>query len=231
MPTTVQALVDATTNELSQVPGSSTQIYATSRILQYVQDAFDFCFQSNWWDAYSSFWTGTLDGTTGRLTADIIPLSPNTAGLPITSHTNIRSCFPDGSNKIIRSLPPRSNPNLLNTTSGPGNPVYSTPDYTFPNRPIQFYPFTATGNVIMEVRQEPLHPFGLTDILYIDPLMLMLGTCYMYSADDGTNPGQINKFQSMFMKRLTDMIGAENDTPLQLDPRMGPSIDQWMEMP
>jgi hypothetical protein len=83
----------------------------------------------------------------------------------------------------------------------------------------------------MEVRQEPLHPFALTDMLYLDQLMLLLGACYMYSADDGTNPGQINKFQSMFMKRLTDMVGAENDTPLQLDPRMASDVDQWMEMP
>jgi hypothetical protein len=35
----------------------------------------------------------------------------------------------------------------------------------------------------------------------------------------------------MFMKRLSDMIAAENDTPLQLDPRMGAEMDQWMEMP
>jgi hypothetical protein len=229
MPATVQSIVEAAITELSQVPGASTQIYATPRILQYVTDTFDMVFQQNWWAAYTSFWTGTLSGTTGLLTADIVPIQPNTAGVPIISHTNIRACFVDGSSKIIRSVPPRMNPNLFNDGTGT-TAIYSTPDYTFPNRPIRFYPATATGDIILEVRQEPLHPFALTDTLYLDAMMLMLGTCYMYAADDGTNPGQINKFQSMFTKRLTDMISAENQDPLQLDPRFGVAQDQWWEM-
>lgn len=226
MPVTVQQIVDATIIELSQVPGSSTQIYGTPRILQYVQDSFDFCFQQNWWVAYTSYWNGTLDGVTGLLTADIVPTTPNNSGLvPISSHTNVHNCFVGGTNKIIRALPPRMNPLLLSGSIG-GIPTYRIGDYTIPNRPIKFYPPTASGDVVMEVRQEPLHPFGLNDKIYIDQLMLVLGACYMYAADDGTNPGQINKFQSMFMKRLTDMIGAENDeAPLQLDPRI-PSFQE-----
>lgn len=223
MPVTVQQIVDATIIELSQVPGSSTQIYATPRILQYVQDAFDFCFQQNWWVSYVSFVTGTLDGVTGLLTTDIIPTSPdNTGNVPISSHTNIHNCYVGGTNRIIRALPPRMNPLLLaSSSSSGGSPLYRVGDYTLVNRPVKFYPPTAVGTIVMEVRQEPLHPFGLTDKIYIDQLMLVLGACYMYAADDGTNPGQINKFQSMFMKRLSDMIAAENDeAPLQLDPRI-----------
>lgn len=229
MTATVQAIIDATIIELSQVPGASTQIYATPRLLQYVTDTFDMVFQQNWWAAYTSFWTGTLDGTTGRLTADIIPVTPNAAGVAISSHTNIRSVFPSGSSKLIRSLPPRTNPSIFNTSNGT-TPIYHTPDYTFTNRPIQFYPATATGNVIMEVRQEPLHPFALSDTIYLDQMMMVLGASYMYAADDGTNPGQINKFQSLFMKRLSDMVGAENQDSLQLDPRFGVTQDQWWEM-
>lgn len=228
MPATVQSIVDATILELSQVPGASTQIYAAPRILQYVEDAFDMCFQQNWWDAYVSFWTGTLDGTSGRLTADIIPTTPS-AGVPIILYSNIRNCYADNSGKVIRSLP-RSNPFLFTSSSG-GIPVYRAADYTVTNRPIIFYPPTATGNVILEVRQEPLHPFALTDLIYIDAKMLVFGAAYLYAADDGTNPGQINKFQSLFTKRMSDMIAAESDTaPLQLDPRFGVEQDQWWEM-
>lgn len=228
MPATVETIVNAAIIELSQVPGSSTQIYATPRVLQYVQDAFDFCFQQNWWDAYTSYVTGTLDGVAGLLTVDILPTTPTATGVYITSNNNILNCYPDGTNKIIRQLPPRMNPFTINTTSG-GMPIYRDADYTFPNRPIKFYPINATGNVVMLVRQEPLHPFALTDIIYLDQLMLMLGACYLYAADDGTNPGQINKFQSMFMARLKDMIAAENTSPLQLDPRFGAEQDQWWE--
>lgn len=218
MPVTVANIVDGVITELSQVPGVSTQIYATPRITKYVEDAFDLCFQRKWWDAYTSFWTGTLDGTTGHLTADIVPTTPKNS-LPISSHTNIRNCFPAGTTRRIKQLPPNTNPSVYGGSSG-SEPIYRATDYTFENRPIKFYPLNATGDIDIEVRQEPLHPFGSNDVLYLDRMMLVLGACYMYAADDGTNPGQINKFQSLFLKRLSDMVAAENDTPLQLDPRL-----------
>lgn len=221
----VQDIVQSAIIELSQVPGASTQIYGTPRLLQYVQDAFDFCFQANWWGVYRSYITGQPDGATGLLQADMVPTTPN-AVVPITKYSNIRSCFPADNNRIIREVPPRFNPLIITGTS----PLYKTSDYTYPNRPIKFYPLTAADQVVMEVRQEPLHPFALTDIMYLDPLMLTLGTCYLYAADDGTNPGQINKFQSLFTKRLNDMIAAEGDTSMQLDPRFGVEQDQWWEI-
>lgn len=222
MSVTVQQVVTATITELSQIPGTSTQIYGTPRIQQYVQDAFDFCFQAAWWLAYTSYSTNTLDGTTGRLTADIDVSSgfPSTS-VKITQFTNIRQVFAGDTSRVLRSLPRGINPAVITGSE----PMFVAPDTVNVNAPIRFYPITAAGTVTLECRQEPLHPFALTDVLYFDGLMLSLGAAYMYAADDGTNPGQINKFQSMFMKRLKDMLAAESDTKIQLDPRLPTTWD------
>jgi hypothetical protein len=227
MPQTVQQIVDQVIVELSQVPGSSTQIYATPRILYYVQDAFDMIFQQHWWGDYCDWVDGQLDGTTGRLVADVIPQGPvmvNGAPVPITKYGNIRQVFIGTTNREVRELPARMNPNLVTGTMV----MYKRRDNINPNRPIRFYPVDAIDTVVMEVRQEPPHPFALTDTIYFDPLMLVLATCYMYAADNGTNPGQINKFQSMFTKRMSDMVAAEGDTTVLLDPRF-PADELWQE--
>lgn len=224
MPTEVRDIVNMTIVELSQVPGVSTQVYASARILQHIQNVFDLCFQQTWWEAYTSYWTGTLNGTTGHLTADILPETPvpqATRSIPISNHSNIGECWRADTDHLIRDMPPRFNPTLFTGSSA----LYRATDYTFPNRPIKFYPVTSTDSIVMKVRQEPLHPFALTDLVYIDPLMLCYGAAYMYANDDGTNPGQVAKFQSLFMKRMNDMVAAENDGILQLDPRWNSEDD------
>lgn len=227
MPGTVSDIVDAVILEISQVPGVSTQIYAEPRLLQLVEDAFDLVFQENWWNAYSSYVTGTLNGTTGLLTADILPTTPS-AIVPISSYTNIRTCFMSTRRRPIREFPPMTNPNSISGSL----PLYKMPDYTFPNRPIKFLPVDATGDVIMEVRQEPLHPFALTDTIYIDTKMLVWGAAFLYVSDDGTNPGQVAKFQQLFENRLKRMKAAEGDIKLSTDDRFPDSgfDDQYMEL-
>ena len=45
----VQDVVKAAITELSQVPGLATQIYATPRLQQFVQDAFQLELEEMWW--------------------------------------------------------------------------------------------------------------------------------------------------------------------------------------
>ena len=49
MPVVVNDIVKAVINELSQVPGVATQIYAAGRIQQHVQDALLLELEDMWW--------------------------------------------------------------------------------------------------------------------------------------------------------------------------------------
>ena len=69
MPAVVGDIVNAVINELSQVPGIATQIYASGRILQHVQDALLLEFEEICWPDYMRIGPMPLDGTTGLLAA------------------------------------------------------------------------------------------------------------------------------------------------------------------
>lgn len=212
--TLIRDIVNQCIVELSQVPGVSTEVYSSDRLRQYVQDAFDLCWMEHKWEAYRSWWQGTINGSSGHLTADILPTTP-TSGLGITNFNNIAIVWVRGSDVPIRDLPNRRNP--FNYTGDVA--VYKAADYTHANRPIKFFPITATNSVDMLVYQEPRKPFATTDYLYLDNMMLVYGACYLYSVDDAANPAQVSKFQAMFLKRMRQAIAYENDHILQLDDR------------
>jgi hypothetical protein len=55
MPVVVSNIVSSVINLLSQVPGIATQIYASNRIQQHVQDAFLLELEEMWWPDYMCF--------------------------------------------------------------------------------------------------------------------------------------------------------------------------------
>jgi hypothetical protein len=214
MPAVVGDIVNAVINELSQVPGVATQIYASGRILQHVQDALLLELEEMWWPDYMT-WIGpiALDGTTGSLTADLIgPLAT------ITEYKDIAAVHPSDSNRKLRELPQSINPFVLNSGYGPW---YIAPDYTTPARPFKVYPPSSTISVVVWARQRPTLPIDTTTRVYIDQLLLQYDACWMYAVDDGTIPAQVNKFQVLAQNRRRMIKAAFSVHPLQLDPRYG----------
>jgi hypothetical protein len=212
MPALVSDIVSAVITELSQVPGVATQIYASGRILQHVQDALLLELEEMWWPDYMT-WIGpiALDGTTGRLTADLVgPLAT------IKEYHDIAAVCPADSNRKLRELPQSINPFVL--TSGFG-PWYMAPDYTTPARPFKVYPPSATISVVVWARQRPTLPLATTDTVYIDRLLLQYDACWMYCVDDGTIPAQVNKFQVLAQNRRRMIKASFGQQPLELDPR------------
>lgn len=214
MPAVVSDIVSAVINELSQVPGVATQIYASGRILQHVQDALLLELEEMWWPDYMT-WIGpiALDGTTGSLAADLVgPLAT------IKDYRDVAAVFPSNSNRKLRELPQSINPFTL--TSGLAT-FYIAPDYTVVGRPFKVYPPNSTISVAVWARQRPTLPLANTDTLYIDQLLLQYDACWMYAVDDGTIPAQVNKFQVLAQNRRRMVKAGYSQHPLELDPRYG----------
>ena len=220
MPTLVSDIVSAVINELSQVPGIATQIYASGRIQQHVQDAFQMEFDDFFWPNYLTYVEVPLDGVSGALTADVLgPLGP------IRDYGYIQTVWPSGSNRKVMELPQSINPFTL--TSGTRT-MYMVPDYRVPNRPIRVFPQTSTTPVVILGLQRPRMPFALTDPIYLDGLLLQYDACWMYCVDDGTIPAQVNKFQVLAQKRRVMMRSALAQNPLPLDPRSRYNDQEFM---
>jgi len=210
--------VNAVINELSQVPGVATQIYASGRILQHVQDALLLELEEMWWPDYMTYiGPVALDGTTGSLAADLVgPLAT------IREYGDIAAVYPSSSNRKLRELPQSINP--LTLTSGLST-YYIAPDFTVVGRPFKVYPPDSTISVVVWARQRPLLPLALTDNVYIDQLLLQYDACWMYAVDDGTIPAQVNKFQVLAQNRRKKMVAGFSQHPLALDPRYPGEID------
>lgn len=207
--TSVQTIVEMVITEISQVPGVATQVYSQDRIRQFVQNAWLMEINELWWPTYMV--RLTVPFSAGVLTADLQgPISF------IDDYEDIQSIFPEGSNRKLRELNQSINPTIV--TSGLGS-WYVLPDYTVAHRPFKIYPTDSSGNVVVVARQKQDIPFALTDILYLDPLLLMYDACWMYTVDDGTVPAQVNKFQMLAGNRRKQMKAGFAQQPLELDPR------------
>lgn len=212
MPATlVSDIVSQVITELSQVPGVATQIYATPRIQQYVQDAYLLELQEEWWPEVMDFFQSPLDGTTGRLTTALVPLLTGTQ----IEYSDVAEVWAEGSNRLLRQLPPGMNPFTISGSLT----MYMVADYTVVNKPFRTYPITGTGTLVIRAQQSPMLPMSSASYVYIDPLLVAYDAAWMYCVDDGTVPAQVDKFSNLAKRRRQQMKSASSQQPLQLDPR------------
>ena len=213
---TVQDVVKAAITELSQVPGLATQIYATPRLQQFVQNAFLLEQQEMWWPQLSFHHTIAIDPATGMLTADVVgPIGP------ANDYGDIRAVFPSDSNRALPELPLSMNPTMV--TGSRFRFIRSSTAQE--NRPVRVLPAGVSGSVTVVFMQTPTMPMALTDKVYLDQLLLLYDACWMYAVDDGTVPAQVNKYQVLASNRRKKMLAQFTQHPLALDSR-----SQWQEM-
>lgn len=209
---TVGDVVSDVITELSQVPGIATQLYASGRIRQHVQDAIQLEINEMWWPFLMWYQKVPLDGVNGLLTQDLKgPISF------IDDYADIQAVWPDGSNRKISELPQSVNP--FNLTSTASTPVFLSADATIPHRPIRFWPQNTQGSVVILARQVPDIPVTDNSPFYLDRLLITYDACWMYCVDDGTVPQQVQKFQILAVKRRKQMLSGFSQHPVLLDPR------------
>jgi hypothetical protein len=213
---TVNDVVKAAITELSQVPGLATQIYATPRLQQFVQNAVLLEVEEIWWPMLMWHQSVPVDPATGLMTADLKgPIST------VDDYGAVASVFFGGTNKKIPELPQSINPFML--VSGPIRFIEA--DSSIEHRPVRVWPVGAADNIDIWARQTPPQPMALTDKVYLDPLLLLYDACWMYTVDDGTVPAQVNKYQVLASNRRKKMIAQYAQAPLALDTRYN-----WQDM-
>ena len=213
----VQDVVKAAITELSQVPGLATQIYATPRLQQFVQNAFLLEVEEMWWPMLMWYQNVAIDPATGLLAADIAgPVSG------VDEYGDVAAVYRDGTNDKINELPQSINPFAL---MGSGGVRFISADSTIDHRPFRVWPSGVSGNVAVWARQRPSMPMALTDKVYLDPLLLLFDACWMYTVDDGTVPAQVNKYQVLAANRRKKMLARYSQHPVALDTRYN-----WQDM-
>lgn len=92
---------------------------------------------------------------------------------------------------------------------------------------VRFYPENLTGNVLFQI-ERTVDFTDDTAVLPIDWWLHVYTASWMYAADDGTNPAQLEKYVRLAQRRMKQVMAAENSRPTTSSPgSIMPS--QWWE--
>lgn len=206
-------LIQRTITRLSMVPGTGTQIYAEDRIAEMILHKFVVLRSELFWDDLMSYVTLTCGpaGFPQEMVVRVPSDPPNPLEVVINRFSDIQHVWNDGSEQPIVQMPRRTNPQrLLASTSG--KPSMYAPDAL---HVVRFLP-PADGR-LMVLRVKNYYPyFNATDEVPMDDQALILGACYDYLEDDGTNPSQIEKFRALFAARVEQLKREENQGPIPI---------------
>lgn len=196
---TVTNLITKVQHEIGEVAGDSVQIYSEDRILDKLKQCFNLVYTKYGWPHYTEWMELSLDGTTGKITTNAFQNVKGPEDLLFITRA--------GENKQLGLLPSDVNPFVLSGTNIAYMSYLPVTDSDYGNKIIQFWPKTATQDVVVKARIYPT-TFNSNTELWLDEDMLVYGTSWMILADEGLNPDSVDKNKELFDMRYGDIIAS-----------------------
>lgn len=219
---TLSDLVQRSVTRLSMVSGVAVQVYAEDRLAEMIQHKFETVRDMLWWDDIM-VWQELTQDTDGRPLENVVrelPVSPVGDEIVINEYKDIQYAWHPERRDPLKTLPKRANPRAAMRT---GSTLYRVPDA---DSVIRFLPIEP--GLQMMIRYKKWYGmFEPADTVPMDDQLLILGACYDYLEDDGTNPGQTEKFRNMYNDRLSQLVSRENDEEIPLTPQPWLSSNGW----
>jgi hypothetical protein len=212
MSVTLSDIISDAQGLVGEVAGIGVQTYGEGLTLAHAIRAFNLLHSKYQWDEYLSWMQVTLDGTTGRISAN------NTFDY-VKDFGDFLVVQPHGKSWEVPVLAKRENPfhfaggNLMRYTSVPAS------DAGFVTKRLQFYPLTTTDTVDILCR---VHPVKITEVMteetvvMLDRDMLVYGTAFQALAFDDTNANAQSVVQNMLEVRFTDLTANRAMKPLSI---------------
>ncbi len=203
---TFNDLIQKTIRRLSMVNGEGVQLYAEDLIGDMLQHKFNIIFNRQFWPQFKHAATYTLDGTLGVVTADLTAI--------LKDYEDIQFIFREGAKQPLITAPDRMNTDLLTGDTPKLFEANSSAAKVF-----NILPKEATGNILLKCRTKPADFSTASETaIPFDNDVLILGACFDYLEDDGSNPGATEKFRILFEDRLRQLEGMHNNKRIPLDP-------------
>lgn len=225
MQQTLAQIVTRCTVRLSMVSGVGVQIYAEDRLADMVQSVFTQVRDMMWWDDLMQYATLTQDAN-GRPIENVVssmPLAPIGDEIVINKFSDIQYVWTGRRRDPLKDLPRRGNPAAA---LKPGTTLYKLADTQKVIRVAPYEPGT-----LFTIRYKVAPPeFNADTVIPFDSEVLMLGAVYEYLEDDGTNPGQIEKYRNNYNARLQSLVAEENEKEIPLTPLPFVDNDGWIEV-
>lgn len=220
---TFTVLIQRVHQRLSLVPGTAVQVYNEDHTAELLQDAFDdFAREPGYlWPQFRDWMNGVvLDGTTGTPTTNI----NSSASSPRVLHEDIIYIWRHGGSRPLTILPDGVNP----YTFSAGRAYF---EYTNNMQKLwRAWPLTDTGTYTVLLRRLP-DLFEANDIVPFDPNVLVEHVAWRLATNDGSNAAQGAMFLNKFEAAWQRLKLGYNSVPVELDPRLATTNDQWTEDP
>lgn len=206
---TFEELISRTITRLSMVPGAGVQTYAESQIGEMIYHKFETARISAWWDdlmVYQELSTDADGVPTNTIVREYTDPNDPKDEILIHSYTDIQHAWETGQKHPLPTTPRRVNPSA--TVYGKRVEPHAEKVVKFRNG--------GDGEKFM-IRYRQWYPMFLAqDTVPFDEQLLILGACWDYLEDDGTNPAQTEKFKMLYTERMELLISAEGNEAIKL---------------
>lgn len=189
---TFDTLIQDVVRRVSQVSGTSVQLFAEDRIGDMIQHKFDVLYKDAFWPQFKKHADWTLDGTTGIVTTDLTTV--------VEEYSDFQALYPDDLPNPLTQLPEHINPTNLTGTKA----LFVEPTNIAASKFV-VWPKLSTGSIHAVYRLKPAAFAGVVTVDF-DPQVLVLGAAWDYLEDDGDNPGAAEKLRQFFEDRRTKLI-------------------------
>lgn len=221
--TTVSEAIVKVARNMSLVTGTGMSPYSDDQVSQYLGNANLLLMEKGNWPELMVTAVKTLDGTTGKATVAF------TSADKFATYRRIKAVFVEGA---ARKIPMLTNYN--NTLFDPVPELGWIPTNIVDDPNMQYIvkikPYTMTGR--MAIVYDAAADFDDPDtVIPIDSLLHEWIATWMWAEDDGTNPGQAEKYLNLWQDRLKDIQGNMNAGPVSLESFNGPTSTWWEQYP
>lgn len=218
--TTVAEAITKVALNLSLVTGTNMSPFSDDQLGQYLSNANDMIMAKGNWPELEATATKVLDGTTGKITVAF------TAADGLTDYKYIKQVYTQASQSPLPKIARRGNP-LFELPQIGWKPLNIVDD---PNKQYFFsvYPVTQTGScaIVYNIKLDFSDP---DTVIPVDDLLHIWCATWMYAEDDGTNPGQAEKYFNLFQDRWKDIHGLANSGDVSLTTASAPDT-MWREL-
>lgn len=214
---TIQDAITQVARHMSLVDGQVSP-YSPDLIVSYLQGAHEFIKDEEDWQEMTLWYNRTLDGSTGKMTQT----------LPFKDWKKIKRVYHESFQTPLPMLSNYVNP-LASTLLLGYRGMSPTEDLTTGDNRylIMFYPLTLAGRVLLHVERD-IEWTNPDAELPIDWWLHVYHASWQYALDDGTNPGQVTKYELLFNRRLSQIRSKEGSRPVLLQPNQVIPND-WFE--
>lgn len=208
---TLAEIITRVQNLLSLAGGLNVQTYAQPKIVEFVTMGYNTLYKKHFWKDYTTVEKFTLDGTTGRVTADL--------SAKIKSFKDIEYIWYQDYATPLPIAPSNRSPDMIRQLSFSNSGIASCP--------FVIYPIDNTGEVWVSYRTKATLPFAETDEIPMDDELLVRWAAMMYLTFDNANQAAISLVTKMYSDYLNELEKLEDNHAKSLYSYTAQTVTEW----